>query len=619
MHDVENPFDVEKDIDVSLRIQIAAREVAKPVFFAVTIIMVVFAPLFSLEGVEGKLFQPMAISIMIAMVASLAVSLIVVPALASYLFQRGFKARTSPFVSVLETLYRRSLTKAMNAKKVVLIGAGALLVGTLFLVPNLGTEFVPELEEGTINLRVTMAPSTSLATALSVSPKLEKILLEFPEVIYATSRIGRAEIGGDPEPVSNIEIYIGLKPVVEWTSAKTRPELQGLMEEKLEQFPGLLLNFSQPIATRVDELLSGVKAQLAIKLFGADLDTLAQQGQAIVNAIQGVDGARDVAMEPIAGESQLVVRPNRRQLSRYGLSVGDVMRLVRNGIGGHEVGQVINGNERYDIYLRIAKEFRNQQQSIADLRLQAPTGAWVRLGDVADIAIESGPPQVRRDDVQRRVVIQANVQGRDMGSVVKDIRAAIASEVDLPPGYSVDIGGQFENQQRAQQRLAIVVPLSIGIIALLLYFAFHSVGQAMLILVNLPLAMIGGIVALYISGQYLSVPSSIGFITLFGVAVLNGVVMVEAINLRIQTGTESIAKAVYEGAVSRLRPVLMTAITSALGLIPIIMSSGVGSEIQRPLATVIVGGLVTATFLTLFVLPVLYGWFSKGHIEEMRR
>lgn len=618
-HDSENPFDVEKDTSVGLRIQIAAREVAKPVFFAVTIIMVVFAPLFSLEGVEGKLFQPMAISIMIAMAASLAVSLIVVPALASYLFQKGFKARTSPLVSVLEKLYRASLTKAMNAKKVVLIGAGVLLVGALFLVPHLGTEFVPELEEGTINLRATMAPSTSLTTALFVAPKLEKLLLEFPEVTYAASRIGRAEIGGDPEPVSNIEIYIGLKPTAEWTSAKTRHELQGLMEEKLEQFPGLLLNFSQPIATRVDELLSGVKAQLAIKLFGPDLDILAQQGQAIVNAIQGVDGARDVAMEPIAGESQLVVRPNRRQLSRYGLSIGDVMRLVRNGIGGQEVGQVINGNERYDIYLRIGKEFRDQQQTIADLRLQAPTGAWVRLGDVAKIAIESGPPQVRRDDVQRRVVIQANVQGRDMGSVVKDIRAAIASKVDLPPGYSVDIGGQFENQQRAQQRLTIVVPLSIGMIALLLYFAFTSVGQAMLILVNLPLAMIGGIVALYISGQYLSVPSSIGFITLFGVAVLNGVVMVEAINLRIETGTESIAQAVYEGAISRLRPVLMTAIIAALGLIPMIMSNGVGSEIQRPLATVIVGGLVTATFLTLFVLPVLYGWFSKGRIEEMRR
>jgi len=618
-HDSDDPFAVAGDKEVGLRIQEAAKEVAKPVFYAVTIIMVVFAPLFSLEGVEGKMFQPMAISIMIAMAASLAVSLIVVPALASFFFKRGFKARTSPLVSVLEKAYRYSLTKAMNAKRLVLAGAGALLVGALFLVPLLGTEFVPELEEGTINLRATMAPSTSLATALSVAPKLEKMLLEFPEVTYAASRIGRAEIGGDPEPVSNIEIYIGLKPNEEWRSATNRQALQGLMEEKLEQFPGLLLNFSQPIATRVDELLSGVKAQLAIKLFGPDLDVLAEQGQAIVNAIQGVDGARDVAMEQIEGESQLVITPNRRQLSRYGFSIDDVTKLVRDGIGGREVGQVINGNERYNIYLRLAKEFRQDQQSIADLRLQAPSGAWVRLGDVADISIESGPPQVRRDNVQRRVVIQANVQGRDMGNVVKDIQEAIKDKVDLPAGYSVEIGGQFENQQRAQQRLAIVVPLSIGMIALLLYFAFTSVGQAMLILVNLPLAMIGGIVALYITGQYLSVPSSIGFITLFGVAVLNGVVMVEAINLRIETGTESIAQAVYEGAVSRLRPVLMTAIIAALGLIPMIMSNGVGSEIQRPLASVIVGGLITATFLTLFVLPVLYGWFSKGKIVDLKR
>jgi len=623
-HGAGHDLRAEEDRDVGIRIQIAAREVAKPIFFAVSIIMVVFAPLFSLEGVEGKLFQPMAISIMIAMVASLIVALIVVPALASFFFQRGIsldrgKNKVSPIVVYLEKIYRASLTKAMQSTKAVLIGSGTLLVGALLLVPLIGTEFVPELEEGTINLRATMAPSTSLATALTVAPKLEKILMQFPEVTYATSRIGRAEIGGDPEPVSNIEIYIGLKDHSEWVSAQTRQELQGLMEEKLEQFPGLLLNFSQPIATRVDELLSGVKAQLAIKLFGADLDVLAKKGQEIVNAIQGIEGARDVAMEQIAGESQLVIKPNRQQLSRYGLSVGNVMELVRDGIGGRESGQVINGNERYDIYLRLAKEFREDQQAIADLRLQAPTGAWVRLGDVADISIESGPPQVRRDDVQRRVVIQANVQGRDMGSVVADIQQAIAEQVDLPAGYSVDIGGQFENQKRAQQRLAIVVPLSIAMIALLLYFAFGSVGQAALILVNLPLAMIGGIVALYISGQYLSVPSSIGFITLFGVAVLNGVVMVESINLRIETGTENIAKAIYEGAISRLRPVLMTAITSALGLIPMILSSGVGAEIQRPLAIVIVGGLVTATFLTLFVLPVLYAKFSKGKIAEMQR
>jgi heavy metal efflux system protein len=613
-----DPLDVSRDVGAALRIQEASREVAKPVFFAVTIIMVVFAPLFSLEGVEGKMFQPMAISIIIAMAASLIVSLIVVPALASYFFRRGLKAKPSPLVSVLEKLYRKALEKAMVSKPVVLGGAGVLLLVALWLLPRLGTEFVPELEEGTINLRATLAPSASLDTALEVAPILEGMLLEFPEVTYASSKIGRAEIGGDPEPVNNIEIFIGLKPTDEWTSAESRLELQALMEEKLEQFPGLLLNFSQPIATRVDELLSGVKAQLAIKLFGPDLDLLALKGQEIEQAIRNVDGARDVAMEQIAGESQLVIRPDRQQLSRYGLAVGDVMALVRDGLGGREAGQVINGNERYDIYVRLAQSHREDQQAIAELRLQSPTGAWVRLGDVAEIVIDSGPPQVRRDDVQRRVVIQANVQGRDMGSVVADIRQTINERVELPPGYSVDIGGQFENQQRAQQRLMIVVPLSIGLIALLLYFAFQSVGQALLILLNLPLALIGGIMALFISGQYLSVPSSIGFITLFGVAVLNGVVMVEAINLRIESSEEEIAKAIFEGAVSRLRPVLMTAIVAALGLIPMILSSGVGSEIQRPLATVIVGGLVTATFLTLFVLPVLYAWFSRGKLAQIR-
>jgi cobalt-zinc-cadmium resistance protein CzcA len=294
------------------------------------------------------------------------------------------------------------------------------------------------------------------------------------------------------------------------------------------------------------------------------------------------------------------------------------MDVVQNGIGGIEAGQIINGNERYSIYVRIAEEYRKNIEAIADIRLQSPSGAWVRLGDVAAVTYQSGPPQIRRDDVQRRVVIQANVQGRDMGSVVADIRTAIAEKVELPTGYSIVVGGQFENQQRAQKRLGIVVPISLALIALLLYFAFGSVGQAMLILVNVPLAVIGGVFSLYLSGQYLSVPSSVGFITLFGVAVLNGVVMVESINQRINDGLES-SKAIFEGATSRLRPVLMTAITSALGLIPMLMSNGVGAEIQRPLASVIVGGLVTATLLTLFVLPVLYPWFSKKKIEELSR
>ena len=601
---------------IALRLQEAGKEVARPIFFATAIILVVFMPLFSFEGVEAKLFQPMAISIMLAMLSAVLVALIIVPALATYLFRRGVRQRESFVLKPLDLLYRKGLAWAMGHSKVVVGVAAIMVVAAALVLPRLGTEFVPELEEGTINLRVTLAPSSSLDTALEVAPKLEAKLMEFPEVTYALSRIGRAEIGGDPEPVNNIEIYIGLKPVPEWTSADNRYELQSLMEQKLEQHPGLLLNFSQPIATRVDELLSGVKAQLAIKLFGPDLAVLAEKGQAIEAAVKEIEGARDVAMEQIAGESQLVVKPNRRALSRYGLAVGDVMELVREGLGGASAGQIINGNERYDIYVRLAERFREDRETIADLRLQAPSGAWVRLGDVAEVSIASGPPQVRRDDVQRRVVIQANVQGRDMGSVVADIRQAIVEQVDLPTGYSVDIGGQFENQQRAQKRLSLVVPVSLGLIALLLYFTFASVGQAMLILVNVPLAVIGGVFSLWISGQYLSVPSSVGFITLFGVAVLNGVVMVESINQRIADGLK-VSDAVFDGAVSRLRPVLMTAITSALGLIPMLLSNGVGAEIQKPLASVIVGGLVTATFLTLFVLPVLFAWFSKGKLSDM--
>ncbi len=613
-----DPHDVRHDRrGIALRLQEAGKEVARPIFFAAAIILVVFMPLFSFEGVEAKLFQPMAVSIMLAIVAAVFVALIIVPALASYLFRQGVRERESLVLKPLDRLYRWSLKWALRRSAVV-VSCAVLLVGAAAAVlPQLGTEFVPELEEGTINLRVTLAPSSSLDTTLEVAPKLEAMLLEFPEVTYALSRIGRPEIGGDPEPVNNIEIYIGLKPVAEWTSARNRQALQGLMEQKLEQHPGLLLNFSQPIATRVDELLSGVKAQLAIKLFGPDLGVLAEKGQAIEKVVQGIEGARDVAMEQIAGEAQLVVRPDRKQLSRYGLAVGDVMAVVRDGLGGHAAGQIINGNERYDIYVRIDQRFRSNPDAIAELRLQSPTGPWVRLGDVARVSIESGPPQVRRDDVQRRVVIQANVQGRDMGGVVADIRQAIAEQVELPPGYSVDIGGQFESQQRAQKRLSMVVPLSLALIALLLYFAFNSVGQALLILVNVPLAVIGGVFSLYLTGQYLSVPSSIGFITLFGVAVLNGVVMVESINQRIADGL-SVDEAIFSGATSRLRPVLMTAITSALGLIPMILSTGVGAEIQKPLATVIVGGLITATFLTLFVLPTLFAWFSRGKLAEMR-
>lgn len=603
------PYGVNQDRhSMALRIQEAAREVARPVFFAVLIIIVVFAPLFSLQGVEGKLFHPMAQSIVFAMITSLLVAMIVIPALATYFYRHAVKEKESFVLRPLQAFYRKTLAKALQRPKTIIAGSVALLILALALTPFLGTEFIPELEEGTLNIRVTLAPSVNLDTSLKVAQKLEKKIMSFPEVTTVSARVGRAELGGDPEPVSNIEFLVGVKPVKDWTSAHNRQQLQRLMEKKMSIYPGLLFSFSQPIATRVDELLSGVKAQLAIKLFGPDLKVLAAKGKEIESIVKSVEGTRDVAMEAITGEAQLVIKPNREELMRYGISVGQVMSLISDQIGGKSAGQVIDGNERYDIYVRLAKEYRDSVQTIRDLLLRASNGAWVKLGDVASVKIESGPPQIRRDDVQRRVVIQTNVEERDMGSVVAEIKEKINAKANLPSGYTVVYGGQFKNQERAQARLMIVVPLSLALIFLLLYLAFNSLGQALLIMVNVPLALIGGIIALYISGQYLSVPGSIGFIALFGIAVLNGLVMVNSINQNIKGGMEK-HQGIFEGALSRLRPVLMTASIAALGLLPMLLARGIGSEVQRPLATVVVGGLFSSTLLTLFLLPVLYKLF----------
>ncbi len=605
-----NPPDALESHPVALRIQEAAREVSRSVFFAVLIIIVVFTPLFSLQGVEGKLFSPMAISIVLGMLASLLVAMMAIPALATYFFKKDVRHRESPLLPPLVKRYQWLLTKALTRPKSIMLSAVGLFLLSLCILPFLGTEFVPELEEGTLNIRATLAPSASLDTAVKVANTLEEKLLSFPEVTYASSRIGRPELGGDPEPVSNIEIYIGLKPVSEWISAKNRMALQQKMANKIGDYPGILLSFTQPISSRVDELLSGVRAQLAIKLFGPNLAILAEKGREIEKVVKSIRGTRDVAMEQITGEAQLVIKPDREALMRYSISIDQVMSLISDAIGGKTAGQVINGNERYDIYVRFSKNSRNSMERIGDLILLSPKGAWVRLKDVAQISLESAPPQIRRDDVQRRVVIQANVEGRDMGSVVKEIQQRIESQITLPSGYSVTYGGQFENQQRAQARLMIVVPISLGLIFLLLYFAFNSPSQALLVMMNVPLALIGGIVALFISGQYLSVPSSIGFIALFGIAVLNGVVLINAINQNTQEGMP-VEQAVLNGAISRLRPVLMTAFITALGLIPMLLARGIGAEIQRPLASVVVGGLISSTTLTLLVLPVLYAYFFK--------
>ncbi|MFV2072782.1 MAG: efflux RND transporter permease subunit [Thermoanaerobaculales bacterium] len=587
----------------------AAKEVGQPVFFAVLIIVVVFLPLFTLRGVEGKLFSPMAFTIAFAMLGSLVVALTLVPVLSVIALRGKISETDSFFMKFLKGAYRPILGWALRRRIVVVAIAATALVASVVTLTRLGTEFVPELDEGTMAIRVQMDPSISLNEAMHIAGRLEKKLIAYPEVTYAFSQIGRAELGGDPEPIANNEINVGLKPQEEWTTARSREELVRIFEEDLSAQPGIKLNFSQPIATRVDELLSGVRAQIAIKLFGDDLGVLEQKGREIEAVIQGIDGAADVQLEQISGEAQLVVHADRARLARYGLNVDQVMDVVSTAIGGEAITEVLELQRRFDVYLRMAKQFRSDPETIGNLWVANRSGVRVPLSEVAEIHRVEGPPTVSRENAQRRVVVQCNVRGRDMGGFVAEAQQAIRERVDLPAGYVVVWGGQFENQQRAQQTLMVVVPVCLGLIFLLLYVSFNSVKNALLIILNVPFALIGGIFALAVSGQYLSVPSSVGFIALFGVAVLNGVVMVSYFNKLIRDG-KSLDEAVLEGAMLRLRPVLMTATVASLGLIPLLLSTGIGSEVQRPLATVVVGGLLSSTPLTLLVLPALFKWFA---------
>lgn len=602
--------DPEENLESSAhRVLIATREVGQPVFFATLIIVAVFLPLFTLQGVEGKLFSPMAFTIAFAMLGSLILSLTVVPVLATLAFRGRIREGDHFLMRFLHWCYRPIVTWAVRNPLVVVGTAVIALAGSLVLVPTLGTEFVPELDEGTMDVRVTMNPSIALPEAKRIAAALEQKLIKYPEVINVFSQIGRAELGGEPESISNNEIIANLKPQSEWSTAHSREGLIRMMSEDLDDYPGVLLNFSQPIALRVDELLSGVKAQVAIKLFGEDLNVLQNKGKQIQRIVAAVPGASDMQMEQISGESQLVIQVRREALARYGLNAQDVMDLVSNGIGGKAVTQVIDGQKRFDVYLRLIKAAREDVRAIGDLLVANGDGLRVPLSRVANIDFRESPPMINHENGRRRVVVQCNVRGRDMGGFVADARKAVRQKLTLPPGYVLTWGGEFENQQRAQARLSIVVPIVLGLIFILLFQSFGSFRSAILIVLNVPFALIGGIVALAISRQYLSVPSSIGFIAVFGVAVQNGVVLVSCINHLREEG-RSIYDAAVEGGLLRLRPVLMTALTTVLGLLPLLLSTGIGSEVQRPLATVVVGGLVSSTGLTLVVLPALYKWFA---------
>ena len=593
----------------------SAREVGRPIVFAISIIILVFLPLFTLQGVEGKMFRPMAFAISFAMLGSLLFSLTVIPMLCSY-FLKGGSEDDTWIMRVVKRPYLPVLRWSIANRKTMLLGAVAALGISLALVPFLGTEFVPVLEEGSILYRATLAPSAGLDEGLRIATQLESMAKSFPEISDVVSKIGRAEAGGDPEPVNNIEAIVTLTPEKAWASGRSKAELIEAMEAKFAKIPGVGFNFSQPIANRVDELLSGVKAQLAISLFGDDLDQLVSVADQIQRVVTSIPGAADVQTEQVTGQPQLQIKIDRAAIARYGINVENVQEAIETALGGEGAGQVFEGIRRFDITVRLQEPYRRDVDAIGSLLIPAPNGsARVPLAQLAAIRTVVGPKQISHDNGQRRIVIQLNVRGRDMGGFVAEAQQKIATSVKLPTGYFTTWGGQFENQQRAMKRLAVIVPLTIVLIFLLLFSSFGSLKQAALIILNVPFALIGGILGLLISRQYLSVPASVGFIALFGVAVLNGVVLVSYINaLRLEG--KSVREAVFEGTVLRLRPVLMTATVAIIGLLPLLFSSGAGSEVQRPLAAVVVGGLLTSTLLTLLLLPTLYGWFEGAHEEH---
>ena len=586
-------------------------EVARPVVFAVAIIAIVYLPILSLRGIEGKMFVPMALTVVFALLGSLILSLTYVPAMMTLVLSGKVSEKESFLIRWAKKIYLPSFAFVNRWRAQALAIAVALVFISGAIFPYLGSEFIPRLDEGDLAVQVQRLPSISLEESVKNTTEVEKVLMEFPEVKTVISKTGRAEVATDPMSVDFSDLYVALKPHDQWTTTDDKTELVEKMSEALEKrVPGAIVSFSQPIELRVAELISGVRSDVAIKLYGDDLDLLKQKADEIVRSVQTVPGAEDVKAEATSGLPQLQIKPDRAAIARYGLNVEDVNTMVESIVAGKEAGLVYQGEQRFNLVVRLNEDAGRDINSIRNLLLTAPNGSRVPLSQVADISLVEGAAQITREDTRRRIGVELNVRGRDIGSFVEEAQAKIEKEVQLPPGYYLKWGGTFENLQRASERLLIVVPIALFLIFVLLYTTFNSIKQAALIYTGIPFAIVGGIFALALRGMPFSISAGVGFIALFGVAVLNGVVMVSFINQLRQEG-RSLKDAVREGAETRLRPVLMTALVASLGFIPMALATSAGAEVQRPLATVVIGGLITSTLLTLLILPTLYGWFEK--------
>ena len=588
----------------------AGREVAKPIVFAVGIIIIVYLPILTLEGVEGKMFRPMALTVIFALVGSLVLSLTLMPVLATWIFRRRLNEKETLLLRWAKKGYLPVLHRAVEHPIMVALAALLVFAMSLALIPGLGAEFVPRLGEGTIAVQAWRLPSVSLSESIKSTTLIEKILLEFPEVESVVSRTGQAEIPTDPMGVETSDIYVLLKPEESWETAGSQAELVDKFDEVLEaKVPGNIFSYSQPIELRVQELIAGIRSELAITVFGDDLDTLKSVAEEIARVTRGVPGAEEVKVEQTAGLPFLRIRVLREQIARYGINASQVLEAVET-LGGRTVGQILEGQRRFPLQVRFQPSDRAEAERIKHLPVSDPRGRLIPLGELAEISTTEGPAQISRENIQRRITVEANVRGRDLGTFVADVQRAIADNVSLPSGYFLDYGGTFENLLEASQRLAIIVPLALLLIFTLLYTAFHSLKMAAIVFLNVPLAATGGIAALYFRDLPFSISAGVGFIALFGVAVLNGVVLMSYLN-QLRNQGFSPREAALRGAEVRLRPVLMTALVASLGFVPMALSTTAGAEVQRPLATVVIGGLVTSTLLTLLVLPAIYTWIES--------
>jgi len=591
----------------------ACHEVARPVVFGVGIIIIVYLPILSLRGLEGKMFRPMAFTVIFALITSLALALTLMPVLASIFLRRNVSEKETLPIRWAKRLYQPLLSWAMRRPGPVLLATAAIFGVSVLVALQLGAVFVPKLDEGSIAIQAVRLPSVSLEASTAMMTAVEKTLRKFPQVDTVVSKTGRPEIANDPMPVNLTDLYVSLKPHDEWPEPISKEELVAEMEAALQEaVPGNAFSFTQPIELRVQELIAGVRSDVGISLYGDDLATLKEKADEIVRVLMRVPGAADVQAEQVAGLPTLRVVVRRQDIARYGINAADVLDAV-GIIGGHVVDQVFEGQRRFPLQVRLGPTWRNDVETLKGIKIADPQGRQIPLEQLADLIVEDGPAQISHDSLRRRTLIQTNVRGRDLAGFVAEAQRTVDREVKLPPGYRITWGGQFKNLQEASARLMIAVPLSLFLIFALLHLTFNSARCAMLIFMNVPMATTGGVLALWLRNMPFSISAGVGFIALFGVAVLNGVVLVTSI-LEHRRGGQPLAEAVAEASLSRVRPVLMTALVATLGFVPMAFSAGAGAEVQRPLATVVIGGLITSTLLTLFVVPAVYRWFEPKNL-----